>query len=247
MGLLDVIGKPSDFTITAFLDTARSKPAGKPAGDPNNLEVQYNPETISVRFENVFQAGQASPSSSVQARFAHGRSRVVQVTLIFDAIDLGAYGLANLFTAKSRTVTDNVKLFLRLCQQINSESHEPSYLRLIWHKGVLGPNFDCRLKSVDINYTTFDTDGSPLHAELAAQFLEDLDPEKKAAQDKISSPDLTHRRLVKAGDTLPLLCRDIYGTAEHYLRVAEANSLDDFRLLTPGQELIFPPYAKSGG
>jgi hypothetical protein len=243
MGLLDVIGKPSDFTITAFLDTARSKPAG----DPNSLEVQYNPETLSVRSENTFQGSQASPSSSAQARFAHARSRLVQVTLIFDGIDLGAYVPSNLLAAKSRSVTDNVRLFRELCQQINSESHEPSYLRLIWHKGVLGPNFDCRLKTVDISYTTFDMDGSPLHAELAAQFLEDLAPEKKTALDKLSSPDLTHRRLVKAGDTLPLLCRDIYGTAEHYLRVAEANGLDDFRLLTPGQELNFPPYAKSGG
>jgi nucleoid-associated protein YgaU len=103
------------------------------------------------------------------------------------------------------------------------------------------------LKSVDINYTTFDADGSPLHAELAAQFLEDLAPKKKSALDNLLSPDLTHRRLVKAGDTLPLLCRDIYGTPEHYLRVAEANGLDDFRHLIPGQELLFPPYAKSGG
>lgn len=243
MGLLNFIGKPSDLTITAFLDTARSKPAG----DPNSLEVLYNPETLSVRSENVFQGSQASPSSSAQARFAHARSRLVQVTLIFDGIDLGAYGLASLLAAKSRSVTDSVSLFLQLCQQINSESHEPSFLRLLWHKGVLGPSFDCRLKSVDIKYNAFDMDGSPLHAELAAQFLEDLDPEKKTASDRLSSPDLTHRRLIKAGDTLPLLCKDIYGTAEHYLRVAEANGLDDFRLLTPGQELNFPPYAKSGG
>jgi hypothetical protein len=243
MGLLDFIGKPSDLTINAFLDTDRKRPVE----DPSSIEVQFNPETIKVRFENAFQASQATPSSSSQARFSQGRSRLVNITLVFDGIDLGAYGLTQLLAAKTLSVTQSVDLFLRLCQQVNSESHEPSYLRLIWHKGVFGPNFDCRLKSVDVNYTTFDADGSPLHAELAAQFIEDLAPKKKSAIDNFRSPDLTHRRLVRAGDTLPLLCRDIYGTAEHYLRVAQANGLDDFRFLTPGQELLFPPYAKSGG
>jgi LysM repeat protein len=243
MGLLDFIGKPSNLTISAFQDSARSKPVE----DPSSLEVQFNPETISLRHENAFQASQASPSSSAQARFSHGRSRVLQVTLIFDSIDLGAYGLTQLFAAKALTVTQSVDLFQRLCYQVNSESHEPSYLRIVWSKGVFGPNFDCRLKSVDVNNTIFDADGSPLHAELTTQFLEDLDPKKKSARDNLLSPDLTHRRTVKAGDTLPLLCRDVYGNAQHYLKVAEVNGLDDFRVLTPGQELLFPPYAKSGG
>ena len=243
MGLLDFIGKPSDLTISAFLDADRKRPLE----DPSRLEVQFNPETIQVRFENSFQTSQASPSSSAQARFSQGRSRVLNIKLVFDGIDLGAYGLTQLLAAKKLTVTQSVDLFRRLCQQVNSESHEPSYLRLIWHKGVFGPNFDCRLKSVDINYTTFDANGSPLRAELAVQFLEDLAPKKKSALDNLRSPDLAHRRLVKAGDTLPMLCRDIYGTSEHYLRVAEANGIDDFRFLTPGQEILFPPYAKSGG
>jgi LysM repeat protein len=243
MGLLDLIGKPSDFTIAAFLDAARSRPVE----DPSSLAVRYNPETVLIKCENAFQTSQASPSSSAQARFAQGRSRVVQLTLIFDSIDFGAYGMAQLLGPKALTVEQSVELFLRLCHQINSDSHEPSYLRLIWQKGILGPNFDCRLKSVDVNYSTFDTDGSPLHAELAAQFIEDLDPKKKAAKDNLHSPDLTHRRLVKAGDTLTGLCRDVYGTPEQYLRVAKVNGLDDFRVLTPGQELLFPPYAKAGG
>jgi nucleoid-associated protein YgaU len=102
------------------------------------------------------------------------------------------------------------------------------------------------LQSVDIKYTTFDRDGSPLHAELAAVFVEDLDPKKKASLDRLSSPDLTHRRVVRSGDTLPLLCREIYGSAQHYLRVAEVNRLDDFRELRPGQELIFPPFERGG-
>ena len=42
--------------------------------------------------------------------------------------------------------------------------------RLLWGKGVLEKGFDCRLQSVDVKYTAFDRDGSPLHAELSAVF-----------------------------------------------------------------------------
>ncbi len=73
-------------------------------------------------------------------------------------------------------------------------------------------------------------------------FVEDLDTEEaRAALDRLSSPDLTHVRTVQAGDTLPLLCTSIYGSARHYLLVARHNGLDDFRQLQPGQQLQFPP------
>ena len=46
---------------------------------------------------------------------------------------------------------------------------------------------------------------------------------------------------MKSGDTLPLLCKEIYGSSAHYLRVAADNRLDDFRNLVPGQTLYFAP------
>ena len=46
---------------------------------------------------------------------------------------------------------------------------------------------------------------------------------------------------MKAGDTLPLLTRKVYGDARIFLRVAAYNQLDHFRELTPGTDLEFPP------
>ena len=64
------------------------------------------------------------------------------------------------------------------------------------------------------------------------------------AKENKTSPDLSHSRIVKSGDTLPLLSKEIYGSAVHYLRVAQANGLDNFRSLTPGQQIVFPPLEK---
>ena len=51
--------------------------------------------------------------------------------------------------------------------------------------------------------------------------------------------------MVKKGDTLPLLCFLIYGDSRHYLEVARANKLVNFRNLTVGEELSFPPFDKA--
>ena len=48
-------------------------------------------------------------------------------------------------------------------------------------------------------------------------------------------------RLVRAGDTLPLMCYRIYGSAGYYLEVAAVNGIDNFRKLEPGSRVVFPP------
>jgi hypothetical protein len=236
MGLSNIF-KLSKLRIEGFRDDKRSDRIGE-------IEVQYNPESLSLKHETAFQSKQGITTSSARARFSHSRSKLLNVSLVFDGTNVDLFGIQLLRAPKP--VGKRVKEFLDVCYHVKSDTHEPAYLKLSWDQSVIGPGFDCRLQSVDINYTSFDRDGSPLHATLAAVFVEDVEANKRAAIDKLSSPDLTHRRVVKAGDTLPLLCREIYGTADHYLRVAAVNELDDVRVLEVGRELIFPPYDQGG-
>ncbi len=239
MGLGDTF-KLAKLTIEAFTTEKRDQPIpGK-----FRFEVQYNPESLSLRHESVFQDQQGLGTTSGNPKFSHSQSKRLSVSLVVDGTHVGYFGAELLRHVPS--TAEQISDFLAITYQTQSSSHEPSYLRLSWGQGVLGQSFDCRLQSVDIKYTSFDRDGSPLHAELSAQFVEAIDPKKRVAEAALSSPDLTHRRTVVAGDTLPLLCRQIYGDAAHYLRVAAFNRLDSFRRLEPGRELIFPPLASSG-
>ena len=72
-------------------------------------------------------------------------------------------------------------------------------------------------------------------------FVED---DLRAAKENNKSPDLTHFRIVKAGDTLPLMTYAIYGDSKYYLEVAKANNLINFRKLDAGQRIFFPPLQK---
>ena len=128
------------------------------------------------------------------------------------------------------------------------ETHRPRFLRLIWGKGAwLRSNqdcFDCYLKTAAFQYKLFDKEGMPLRAVITSTFVEALAKPPKEAAEGNHSPDLTHVRVVKEGDTLPAMTGAIYGDFKYYLEVARVNNLQDFRNLIPGEKLFFPPFDK---
>jgi hypothetical protein len=250
MGLTDRFAL-AKLTVEGYKDERRQ---GAPSG---TFTAQYNPETFSLHHENVFQGQQGIGCTSGANPWSYSRPKRLTVNLVLDGTNVGYMGVELLRPVP--TVAAQITSFLATCYQLVGTIHEPLYLKLTWGKALGGfaalagfgampaPSFHCRLESVDIDYQAFDRDGAPLHAVLAAAFIEQLDPAKQAAAENRSSPDLTHRRVVVEGDTLPLLCREIYGSPSHYLRVAEVNGLDDFRTLAAGQELMFPPFERTGG
>ena len=131
----------------------------------------------------------------------------------------------------------------------NEKKHTIRYLSIIWGSlQLLRPNqfgFECMLKNASIQYKLFNADGTPLRALITATFTEALSDDKVALEYLKQSPDLTHIRIVKEGDTLPGLAYDIYGDLKYYFEVAKVNNLKDFRNILPGQKLIFPPFEKN--
>jgi hypothetical protein len=200
----------------------------------NTFKVMFNPESYAYSYENVYAGRQGLNTSGNSAKYALSKPEELALTLVIDGT-----GVSDLALAGKKDVYKEVQQFLELTAYMDGDIHEPRFLRIEW--GDL--NFKCRLKSVEVTYTLFDRSGIPLRAELATCFVGDLEDAERLKKENKSSPDLTHVRLVKAHDTLPLLCEEIYGAPHYYLQVAVANKLDDFRNIRPGQELFFPPLA----
>src|SRR5205814_10247697 len=108
----------------------------------------------------------------------------------------------------------------------SGDLHRPNYLKVMW--GTLQIK-RCVLNSASIAYKLFKPDGVPLRALVTASFSDNSDDTTRVALAQDHSADLTHRRVVKAGDNLPRLCHEIYGDPRLFLRVAHANGIDDFR------------------
>jgi len=168
--------------------------------------------------------------------YARHKPTDLSLKLLLDGTGVHEMGILRL---RQQKVSERIEEFLKLTFRMNGKIHEPNYLVVEWGNLI----FSCRLSSVDINYTSFDRDGTALRAELDVNLIADIAVKKRLALENKSSPDLTHSRIVKSGDTLPLLSKEIYGDSSYYLRLAQANNLDDFRNLQPGQEIFFPPLA----
>ncbi len=227
--------KLQKLTIKAYRKQARL-----PGDLIGTFEAMFNPESFSQTYLIEYGKNQGLNSTGRPVNYSRSKPRELSLKLVLDGTGVQEAGVLQL--GKQKTVSTRVKGFIDLAFRMNGDIHEPNFLVAEWGgKEDGGLIFSCRLASVTVNYTSFDRDGAPLRAELDVTLIGDQDVRKRIAQENKNSPDLTHSRIVKSGDTLPLLTKDVYGSSAYYLRVAQVNGLDDFRNLTPGQELIFPP------
>lgn len=231
--------KLKKLTFLAFSSVERT---GLPVG---RFVAQYNPESFSQTYGLEFQRNKRALNTGyTKAEYAFNNPSRLSLKLVLDGTGIDETGL--LPSLGTQTVSQRVKQFVDLTYRYQGNIHEPNYLRVEWGgQDNGGLQFDCRLESVTILYTSFDRDGSPLRAELDITLVHDVDPKKRVRLEYKRSPDMTHTVVVQAGDTLPLLTQRIYGTTDAFLQVAEFNQLDHFRELVPGQTLHFPPLARS--
>ena len=222
--------KLEKLKILAFSDPERKQAAGM-------FEVMFNPASYTQSHTIPWTKQLGMNSSGQSLNYVGSFSGTLSLNLVLDGTGVDEFGAT---APERKSVKERVQDFFDTTLHYNGNTHEPYYLCVEW--GSL--KFLCRLATTTIKYTAFERNGDPLRAELTVALRADLPPEKRAKLEGKKSPDLTHSRIVRHGDTLPLLTKQIYGTADRYLEVARYNGLDDFRRLVPGQELIFPPLAQ---
>ncbi len=201
-------------------------------GSPyKTFTVMYNPKAYALKYEIEYDKKQAKGVSAQELRYVNSKPR--NITLEFMLDGTGASG-------QVVEVKDKIKEFLDTAYAFNGDIHRPPYLKVAWGDLVM----TCVLESADVSYSLFKPNGQPLRAKITAAFAEFIDESKRTAEERRSSPDLTHVHVVAAGESLPQLCHRYYRDQRFYLRVAEVNELQNFRRLVPGSKLRFPPIAK---
>lgn len=196
------------------------------------FEAFVNPHEITLSYEMEYDSAQGAGTTNSRMEFKKVKPGDLSLTFFLDA------------TGASGSVIDVQKEVERFqtVTGYSGEIHRPHYLKVVW--GTMQVK-RCVLKSASIVYKLFKPNGVPLRALISATFTDNSDDQTRVAIAQDQSPDLTHVRLVKEGDTLPGLCYQIYGEPGYYLEVARANRLDNFRKLTAGDRIVFPPLEKS--
>lgn len=241
-------GKLEKMLIMAFADASKAE-----TGGPSNADLTFtaliNPESYTLDYKVEFSGedknAQASGTSGQQLKFEKVVPPDLSFEFLFDAtgiIEMSQKAGKNTNDAKKESITEDINAFRELLIGYNGDAHETRHLKLVWGDGLV---FVGRATEMSIAYKLFNASGKPVRAAVRVKFKSSIEEGKRIALENKKSPDLTHYRRVKAGDTLHLMCQRIYGDARYYLQVAEMNQLGNFRRLTPGQELLFPPIDKT--
>jgi len=201
----------------------------------DKFQALINPENYTLDYKVEFKDGQGQGTSGAEKKFTMKTPEEIAFEFLFDStgvIDGQKYNKEGVF--------DKVQTLREMLTGLESSTHEPRHFKLTWGELL----FKGRCTSLTITYKLFNPDGIPIRAICKAAFKGSIEEKLRVAKDNQQSPDLTHYRVIKKGETLPLLCFSIYGDSSYYIQVAAINKLSNFRNLRTGDEIFFPPINK---
>lgn len=221
-------GELKKLKIIAYSDIEFKKEISN--GTFNTL---VNPEKYTLSYAIEYDDKQADGTSAHALPFKKIKPSDLEIQILFDGT--GVFNKGN-----DVNVTDEIAKFKEMMFTLDGDSHRPNFVKISWGSLL----FKGCLLDINFEYKLFDSDGEPLRVIAKAKYKSAVEDNLRAAEENKSSPDLTHIRVVKAGDNLPLMTHRIYGDSKYYLEVAKYNKLSNFRKLIPGTEIIFPPIEK---
>ncbi len=225
------IGQLKKLQIAAYSDPEfQDKVSGI-----EDFSTLINPEKYTFHYKIQQNEDQAAGTSSTPLSFNKIAPEELELDFTFDRS-----GVVNGFETSDDGVIDDIEKFKKVILQYNGDEHKPNYLMIMWGSLL----FKGSLTEMNIEFKLFKPDGTPIRAVAKTKFKGVVEENLRAAKEHNQSPDLTHYRVVKEGDTLPLMSYRIYGDSKYYLYVARVNNLINFRNLKTGQEIFFPPLQK---
>jgi Contractile injection system tube protein len=204
----------------------------------DSFSTPINPETFTKTSHIELDTSRGHGQPGTDPRYKSTAPEELKIEFILDGTKTMEGYLDSL---KTMEVSDQIQAFTD-CVQFDGKIHRPRFLIVRWGSEV---KFPCVLSHLEINYSLFKANGDPLRAKISATFIKYETEAAIFAANHISSPDLTHQRVAKAGDRLDLLTYDIYDDSSFFLQVARANDLTSPRNLKAGISLFFPPIDKN--
>lgn len=211
------------------------------------FELLINPSGYSIEYKTNYNSEEPIGKNRTDLKFASSPSPFLNLEFLLDGTGIAETNSGNKLINKIKvkdfkktTVSDQLDKFYNATGKYDGTIHKTHHVKINW--GTL--EFLGVLLDFTIEYKLFTPEGYPLRGIIKAKFGGSISQELEKALSKPSSPDLTHKRTVQDGDTLPLMTEKIYGDSKYYLEVAKVNGLVNFRQLIPGQELFFPPLEK---
>jgi hypothetical protein len=199
------------------------------------LVCQFNPASLKISKENNWE-GDANPSfNSPMLKYGGGSAATYELELFFDSYSSDPPKDVREYTNKLMQLTLRGAGYSMFLVPFSS----PPSVSFVWGKIKL---FDAVVEKVEITYTMFAPDGTPIRAKATVSFKQNelLGDDIIPAQNPTSRTDSRKTRYASLGERLDHIAFEEYGDSRYWRLLAEANGLDDPFNLSDGQLLVIP-------
>ena len=205
---------------TAYIEALLGVHKGKQA------KVIFNPAEYSLEKGNQFASAPLPGLSNPVLSFVSGDADTLTMELFFDTY-------TNRGGSDVRKETKKISRLL----EIDPTIHAPPPVKFVW-----GPlSFQAVIERLTQRFTMFREDGVPVRATLNVTFKEYKTIEEQLSERPNESSDWSKYRVLAPGDQLNLIAAIEYGDPTVWRVIAEANDIDNPRLLETGREIRLPP------
>src|SRR5262245_38513097 len=185
------------------------------------IPVLFNPTDLSLDRGSHYASMPVPGLAMPILQYIRGESDVLHLELFLDQTDNGSDIEADI--AKIETFI-----------QIDSALHAPPVVEFSWAKFT----FTGVITSVREKMTLFSEDGRRLRARLSLSFKSYKSAEVQLRELKRSSPDRSHTRVLREGETLAHIAYEVYGDPRMWRPIALANGITRPRFIEPDRKSV---------
>jgi nucleoid-associated protein YgaU len=246
MGLMDVAssltsGSAPTYANDSFLASGQLEKAklvahkeplpSSPQVDPGEIEFFLNPASVKVKKSVKIEQTPNTGTGTNETRAANTHP----IDLTIDKLWFDTY------ESRKNVRKEYIDKLEKLLDYVEG-THYPPAVMFLWGKFTEESDHSEKymfyVESLDVNYTMFLPDGTPVRAEVTIALKQCL---MVAEQPEKESPDHAKLYTVRRGDTLQAIAQREYDDPREWRRIAKTNNIGDPMSLRPGTKLLVPP------
>ena len=199
----------------------------------------FNPKEYSFTKKNTWTKTPAKGKGVSHLEFSGGDPAALKIQLLFDTYEEHEPVPAGVdVRLLTRGLWDMMKIDPKTVNP-KTQKGQPPHVRFEWGKLW---SFEAVIEGITQKFTLFDNKGVPLRATVDVDFKQIRDEGQYPRQNPTSGGMPGERlRTVREGETLAGIAYEEYGDSTQWRHIADANNLNDPRLLRPGQALLVTP------
>jgi len=202
------------------------------SGDP--IQCSFNPSELKLSKSVEWKPSRAKGKNTPKLRFQSGKSGTLALTLFLDTTEAGE---------PVTDITNKLMNLMKVDPDLSSSDRRSNRARPPWVQFRWGQfaSFKSVLTKLDLTFTHFASDGTPLRAKAGVMLTQYEDSEAFARQNPTSGTPLPHRiHKVQPGETLDRVAAAHFGDSNHWRLIAQANNVLNPFLVPAGTILAIP-------